>query len=93
MNVQKLATVRRVGMLVLITTGAFTFSLIDTCDNLAVEASRIIDPCGTFLANCAPGSFEVRNAEVGDFCVDPACSVPGQCGFGQPLGTITDLCP
>ena len=66
---------------------------LDGCNDKLVELSRYIDPCGTVFANCTPGTFEVRRAEVGDFCVDPACTVPGQCGTGQPLGTITDICP
>jgi len=66
---------------------------LDSCDDLLVNVTRYVDPCGTFLANCTPGSFETEAAEVGDYCVDPACTVPGQCGGGQPLGTITDLCP
>jgi len=66
---------------------------IESCDDRVVSLTRYVDPCGTFLANCAPGEFEVRRADVGDYCVDPACTVPGLCGGGQPLGTITDICP
>ena len=86
---------RRAGLIVLIASGALTFGFIETCDNTLVEATRIFDPCGTILANCEPGYFEVSRAEIGDYCIDPACTVPGQCPdqVGQPLGTITDLCP
>lgn len=66
---------------------------IDSCDETLINLTRYVDPCGTFLANCNPGDFEVNNAEVGDFCVDPACTVPGGCNDDQPLGTITDICP
>ncbi len=89
---------RRAGWIVLVATGAFSFGFIDSCDDRLIGATRFVDPCGTFLANCAPGEFEVSAAAVGDYCVDPACTVPGQC-FGQPnqpwppLGTITELCP
>lgn len=72
---------------------AFQFGFLGSCNNRLIELTRFVDPCGTFLANCNPGDFEVNRAAVGDFCVDPACTVPGQCGGGQPLGTITDICP
>lgn len=78
----------------LLLAGPFMYGLIESCDDRLVAISRFVDPCGTFLANCAPGDFEVRAADVGDFCVDPACTVPGQCpGQGQPLGTIVNICP
>lgn len=77
----------------LILGGVFILGFLETCDNRLVQFTRYVEPCGTFLANCQPGDFEVNRAEVGDFCVDPACTVPGACGDYQPLGTITDLCP
>ena len=73
--------------------GVFILGFLETCDNRLVQFTRYVDPCGTFLANCQPGDFEVNRADVGDFCIDPACTVPGACGDDQPLGTITDLCP
>jgi len=78
---------------VLLVGAVFQLGFIETCDDRLVSFSRFVDPCGTFLANCNPGDLEVRRADVGDFCVDPACTVPGQCGDQQPLGTITDICP
>jgi hypothetical protein len=66
---------------------------VESCDDRVAQVTRYFDPCGTILANCAPGDFQVRAADVGDYCVDPACTVPGQCGGGQPLGTITRICP
>ena len=84
---------RVLAFVALVSCGAFSFGFVDSCDDRLIEATRFVDPCGTFLANCAPGDFEVNAAEVGDFCVDPACTVPGQCDDIQPLGTITDLCP
>jgi hypothetical protein len=66
---------------------------IESCDNRLIGVTRYFDPCLTIFSNCAPGDFEVNNAEIGDFCVDPACTVPGACGPEQPLGTITDVCP
>lgn len=71
----------------------FALGILGSCDDQLVGLTRFVDPCGTFLANCAPGSFEVNAADVGDFCVDPACTVPGACDNAQPLGTITDICP
>ena len=77
----------------LVLGAVFQFGFVETCNDRLVGLTRYIDPCGTILANCSPGDFEARAAAVGDFCVDPACTVPGQCGGGQPLGTITDICP
>ena len=74
-------------------SGTFFLGFVESCDNLLIGASRYVDPCGTFLANCQPGDLEVNRANVGDFCVDPACTVPGACDDQQPLGTITDICP
>jgi len=76
-----------------LSTGIVLPGFVESCDDTLIAISRYADPCGTILANCAPGDLEVNRADVGDFCVDPACTVPGQCGPGQPLGTITDVCP
>ena len=70
----------------------FMLGFIGECNDLLIQASRYVDPCGTFLADCAPGDIEVRNAQVGDFCVDPACTLPGGCGDDQPIGTLTEIC-
>lgn len=66
---------------------------IESCDDRLANWSAYVDPCGTVLGNCTPGTFQVRAADVGDYCIDPSCTVPGQCGTGQPLGTITRICP
>ncbi len=67
---------------------------IGSCDDRLIALTRYFEPCGTVFGNCLPGEFETRRADVGDFCIDPACTVPGQCpDQGQPLGTITDICP
>jgi len=90
---------KRGGWLVSLMTmfGGTTFgivSFLEGCDERLIGLTAYVDPCGTFLANCAPGDFQTNNAEVGDYCIDPACTVPGQCGTGlQPLGTITNICP
>lgn len=71
----------------------FQLGFLESCNDRLVEATRIFDPCGTILANCTPGSFETNNADVGDFCVDPTCTIPGMCDPNPPLGTIRDICP
>lgn len=77
----------------LVLGAVFQFGFVETCNDRLISLTTYFDPCGTILANCSPGDFEAGAAAVGDYCVDPACTVPGQCGFGQPLGTITDVCP
>ena len=74
--------------------GAFSIlGFVESCDDKLVNATRYVDPCGTVFANCQPGDFIVNAAEVGDWSVDPACTVPGLCSEDQPLGTITELGP
>lgn len=79
----------------------FLLGFIGECNDRLIQATRFVDPCLTIFANCGAGDFELRNAQIGDFCVDPTCTVPGGCGFGdptsgggfQPLGTRTEICP
>ena len=73
--------------------GAALPAFFESCDDRLIGLTRYLDPCGTILANCAPGDFVVNAADVGDYCVDPACTVPGLCDPGPALGTITDVCP
>ncbi len=78
---------------ILVTGSLMQFSF-EGCNDMLTNLTRYVDPCATFLANCAPGSFETNAADIGDYCVDPACTVPGGCGqLGPPLGTITQVCP
>ncbi len=84
---------RRLGVTLFVGTTFQLLGFIDSCDDRLLAISRYVDPCGTLIGNCFPGDLETNAAEVGDFCVDPACTVPGQCGGGQALGTITDVCP
>ncbi len=77
----------------LLASGAALPGFLQACDSRLLGLTQYVDPCGTIFANCAPGDFTVNNAEVGDYCVDPACTVPGACNDDQPLGTITDVCP
>ncbi len=73
--------------------GILPLGFLESCNERLTNATAYVDPCGTILGNCAPGSFQVNAADVGDYCIDPTCTVPGQCGGGQPLGTITNICP
>ena len=84
---------RNVMAAALVLGAVFQFGFVETCNDRLISLTGYFDPCGTILANCAPGDFITGAANVGDYCVDPACTVPGQCGGGQPLGTITDVCP
>jgi len=84
---------RFIRLATLLASGAAIPSFFESCDDRLIGVTRYFDPCGTIFANCAPGDFEVNNAEVGDYCVDPACTVPGACNDLQPLGTITNVCP
>ena len=78
----------------LILGSLFMSDFISSCDDRFIQLTRFVDPCATFLANCQPGDFEVNNAPIGDFCVDPTCAIPGGCGnVGPALGTQTELCP
>lgn len=86
---------RRVVRAMAIATGSvFVVGMLESCNDFMVGASAYVDPCGTIFGNCAPGDIQVRAADIGDSCIDPACTVPGGCGFeGAPLGTITNVCP
>ncbi len=93
MNSSTTRSRRRINLVALLFAGAMIPGILSSCDDRLIGLTRFIDPCGTILANCNPGDFMVNRADVGDFCVDPACTVPGACGDGQPLGTIIDVCP
>ena len=75
-----------------ITLGIIPVGFLESCNEKLITATTYVDPCGTVLGNCTPGSFATNAADVGDYCIDPSCTVPGQCGTGQPLGTITRIC-
>lgn len=85
----------RRGVVAALFAGAlFQLGFIETCDDRLASLTRFVEPCGTLLGNCNPGDFQVNAADVGDYCIDPACTIPGQCGNAGPvLGTVTDLCP
>lgn len=85
---------RVIGWAAIVGSGAIVPQFLDSCNDRLVGLTNFFDPCGTFLANCAPGSFATNNSALGDPCIDPECSVPGQCLTGTPsLGTLLDLCP
>jgi len=72
----------------------FQFGLLGSLDDKFIGCTRYFDPCGTIFANCQPGDFITNAADVGDYCIDPTCTVPGGCGNeGPALGTVTELCP
>lgn len=73
--------------------GIIPVGFLESCNNRLTGATQYFDPCGTILGNCQPGFFQTSAADVGDYCIDPSCTVPGLCGTGQPLGTITRICP
>ena len=91
--IRRKSTVRKCWA-VLAAGALFQLGLLETCNDRLYEATRFVDPCGTILGNCDPGDFQVYNAEIGDYCIDPVCTVPGGCDQeGPPLGTQYDLCP
>ncbi len=52
------------------------------------------DPCGTILANCAPGSFQLQFADgIPDYRVDPTCTIPGACADGDFESPFDNLGP
>jgi len=73
----------------------FQLGFLGSCENKLIGFTRYFDPCGTILANCIPGSFETNAAPLGSWCIDPTCTVPGQCGDGNTpsLGTVRNICP
>jgi hypothetical protein len=74
--------------------GCFTLGLIESCDDRLLTVTEWVDPCGTIFANCEPGDFQVNAAGAPAYCLDPACTVPGQCGNeGNLLGLTADICP
>jgi hypothetical protein len=83
------------GKLVALGLGATVLQLgpIAACDDQLTALTRYVDPCGTVLGNCNPGDFQTNNANPGDWCIDPACTVPGACADTPPLGAIRDICP
>jgi len=79
---------------VLAAGAVFQLGWLGSCNDSLYEATNYVDPCGTILGNCDPGDFQLYNGGVPNYCVDPTCTVPGQCDLeGPPLGTLFDLCP
>jgi len=87
-------TRRRTAVVAILAGTLLQLGFVSSCDDRLVGLTNYLDPCGTILANCAPGTFQAINADLGDWCLDPACTVPGGCGNQDPpLGTIRDICP
>lgn len=84
---------RRLAAGMLGTVSIIGAGFINSCDDRLIGLTQYVELCGTVFANCAPGDFQTNRANIGDYCVDPSCTVPGGCANGQPLGTITDVCP
>ncbi len=86
---------KRLATAALLTSGTvFQFGFLGTCEEKLYNVTDYVDPCGTIFGNCEPGDMQIQNSYPGDYCLDPACTVPGQCeNEGPPLGTIMDLCP
>ncbi len=84
---------RRKKLICFIAGGVFMLGILESCNDTLLNLATVVEPCGTIFGNCAPGSFQLLNADIGDFCLDPTCLVPGGCGGGQPLGTIRNICP
>ena len=82
---------RRRTAFVSLVSGLSVLGFLENCNDRLVEVTRFVDPCNTVLFNCVPGFFETSAADVGDFCVDPSCTVPGGCG-NVALGTVTRVC-
>ena len=67
--------------------------LLESCNDLLLNATGYVDPCGTIFANCEPGDFLVNAASSPDYCIDPTCTIPGQCTADPPLGLTANICP
>lgn len=81
----------KVKIALLVVGGAFQF--IESCDDRLLTITRFVDPCGTILANCQPGDFQIFGAGLNNPCIDPTCTVPGGCDQdGPPLGVTNRLC-
>ena len=73
-------SIQRVVTAAVLLTGTLFFSLGGACE----VATQYFDPCGTILANCTPGSFQLQFADVPDWNVDPGCTIPGGCSGDDP---------
>jgi len=87
MKLEKKAIRRRIrGWAGVLLSGAVTLGWIQSCDDRLIQATRIVDPCGTILANCAPGQLAAQQAHYGDPCY--LCPIPGTCGEENPYLNI-----
>ncbi|MHC5110580.1 MAG: hypothetical protein ACYTHJ_11975 [Planctomycetota bacterium] len=88
---------RKSAIYAVLAAGTVFGGFLNSCNNRLTNFAFTVDPCGTFLANCNPGDFQARNTAIGDPCIDPTCTIPGQCGGAgddpvEPLGTQFRLC-
>ncbi|MCH8148769.1 MAG: hypothetical protein IH987_12355 [Planctomycetes bacterium] len=68
--------------------GVMFGGFVESCDNRLIELTRFFDPCGTILANCAPGQLAAQNADIGDPCY--LCTRPEGCIEDNPFLNICD---
>lgn len=68
--------------------GVMFGGFLESCDDRLVELSRFLDPCGTILANCAPGQIAADRANNGDPCY--LCDRPEGCDQDNPFLNICD---
>ncbi len=93
MNKHQTGFARRIIRFALVIGGGTVLpNFFESCGDYLINVTRYVDPCGTFLANCAPGSFAVNAADVGDYDIDCTCTVPGACNNGIPFDVIMQIC-
>lgn len=71
-------------LLAAVTGPLVMFQLLSgACDKLG-NLTRWVDPCGTVLADCFPGQFELAASDVPNYRLDPTCTIPGGCLGAAP---------
>ncbi len=73
--------VKAAGMLLV--PGVFMAQLGGACSKLTA-LTQYVDPCGTVLADCFPGQFQLYASDVPNYELDPTCTIPGGCLPGGP---------
>jgi hypothetical protein len=90
----KASNAKRWTIAVLLVGVGSQFGMIGSCNKALLETTAYVDPCGTIFGNCEPGDFQAYNSDIGNYCLDPVCTLPGGCdNEDPPLGTQYDLCP
>lgn len=89
----------RISCLVVGTT--FQLGLVSGACDRAANLTQYVDPCGTILADCFPGQFQLYASDVPNYELDPTCTIPGLpgCGAAPPsvlnpfVGIYSHLAP